>query len=484
VSTPDPLAVAAPATEGAAAAKKVLSMQEVILCLQNFWAAHGATISQPFNSEVGAGTANPATALRVLGPEPWKVAYVEPSVRPDDARYGENPNRLQTHTQFQVIIKPEPGDPQEVFLASLEAIGIDLHRHDVRFVEDNWASPALGAWGLGWEVWLDGMEITQFTYFQQAGGVALQPVSVEITYGLERIVMALQGVDHFAKIEYAPGITYGELFGQAEYEMSRYYLDDADVAFNQEILAGYAAEAERMIGLELPIPAYVYVLKCSHTFNVLDARGAMSTTERANAFGVMRKLTHDVSLLWMRRREELKYPLGVVPAAEPARSTISAAVAPGPATVLLEVGFEELPHLDVRRTAEALSAAVREGLAATSLEHGAVTASGTPRRIVLTIEDVAPREGARTRVVRGPRASAMLTADGEPTPALKGFLKKQGAGIDEVALTDVNGTEYVTVSRREEGRSAPELLVEVLGPAVAGLRTTKNMRWAERLASK
>ena len=455
------------------------TMQDVILTLQDYWAAYGATISQPFNTEVGAGTANPATALRVLGPEPWKVAYVEPSVRPDDARYGENPNRLQTHTQFQVIIKPEPGDPQEVYLDSLEAIGINLHRHDVRFVEDNWASPALGAWGLGWEVWLDGMEITQFTYFQQAGGVALQPVSVEITYGLERILMALQGVDHFTKIQYAPGVTYGELFAQAEYEMSRYYLDDANVDFNRELLAGYAAEAERMIALELPVPAYLYVLKCSHTFNVLDARGAMSTTERAKAFGVMRNLTHQVSLLWMRRREELGHPLGVVPPPEPARPLHAAPTAAGPTTLLLEVGFEELPHVDVRRTAEALRSAVEDGLAATSLEHGAVTVSATPRRVVLTVAGVGPRESTRTTIVRGPRATAAWDAGGQPTKALAGFLRGQGVTAEQVIRADVNGTEYVTVTRTEEGRGSPELLVEVLRQAITGLRASKNMRWAD-----
>ena len=197
-----------------------LTMQDAILTLQKYWSDNGCMITQPLNTEVGAGTANPATALRVLGPEPWSVAYVEPSVRPDDSRYGENPNRLQTHTQFQVILKPDPGNPQELYLGSLRALGVDLNAHDVRFVEDNWASPALGAWGLGWEVWLDGMEITQFTYFQQVGGVALDPVSVEITYGLERILMNLQGVSHFKDIAYAPGITYGEVFGQNEYEMS------------------------------------------------------------------------------------------------------------------------------------------------------------------------------------------------------------------------------------------------------------------------
>ena len=197
-------------------------MQDALTALSRFWADEGCITVQPMNTEVGAGTMNPATVLRVLGPEPWKVAYVEPSVRPDDARYGENPNRIQNHTQFQVIIKPEPGDAQDRYLRSLETLGIDVAAHDVRFVEDNWASPALGAWGLGWEVWLDGLEITQFTYFQQSGGLALDPPSVEITYGMERILMALQGVRHFKDIEYAPGLTYGELFGQTEYEMSRY----------------------------------------------------------------------------------------------------------------------------------------------------------------------------------------------------------------------------------------------------------------------
>ncbi|HEX4222075.1 MAG TPA: glycine--tRNA ligase subunit alpha, partial [Pseudonocardiaceae bacterium] len=183
-------------------------MQDALFALTKYWTDLGAMVVQPFNTEVGAGTLNPATVLRVLGPEPWRVAYVEPSVRPDDARYGENPNRLQTHTQFQVILKPDPGNPQELYLGSLGALGIDVHAHDVRFVEDNWASPALGAWGLGWEVWLDGLEITQFTYFQQAGGATLNPVSVEITYGVERIMMALQQVDHFKKITYAPGLSY------------------------------------------------------------------------------------------------------------------------------------------------------------------------------------------------------------------------------------------------------------------------------------
>jgi tetrameric-type glycyl-tRNA synthetase alpha subunit len=222
-------------------------MQDALLALTKYWTDRGCMVVQPFNTEVGAGTLNPATILRVLGPEPWRVAYVEPSVRPDDSRYGENPNRLQTHTQFQVVLKPDPGNPQELFLDSLSALGIDIDAHDVRFVEDNWANPATGSWGLGWEVWLDGLEITQFTYFQQAGGMTLDPVSVEITYGIERIMMALQGVSHFKDIAYAPGISYGEAFGQAEYEMSRYYLDDADVESQKRLFEEYANEARRML---------------------------------------------------------------------------------------------------------------------------------------------------------------------------------------------------------------------------------------------
>jgi glycyl-tRNA synthetase len=251
------------------------------------------------NTEVGAGTLNPATALRVLGPEPWRVGYVEPSVRPDDSRYGDNPNRLQTHTQYQVILKPEPGDAQDRYLGSLAALGIDIDRHDVRFVEDNWASPALGAWGLGWEVWLDGLEITQFTYFQQAGGMTLDPVSVEITYGIERIMMALQGVSHFKDIAYAPGISYGEAFGQAEYEMSRYYLDDADVESQKRLFEEYANEARRMIDDRLPVPAHIQVLRCSHTFNVLDARGAIGVTERQRFIGRVRALAKGCCEAWL-----------------------------------------------------------------------------------------------------------------------------------------------------------------------------------------
>src|SRR5512137_483002 len=268
-----------------------LDFQSIIINLQNFWARRGCLIWQPYYSQVGAGTYNPATFLRVLGPEPWNVAYVEPSIRPDDARYGENPNRFQMHTQFQVILKPDPGNPQEIYLKSLEAIGIDPRRHDIRFVEDNWESPALGAWGLGWEVWLDGQEITQFTYFQQAGGMSLDPVSVEITYGLERILMALQDADTFLDIRWNQALTYGQIQLQGEREYCGYNFETANVERLRLLFGEYEAEAAACLQAGLVLPAHDYVLKCSHVFNVLDSRGAVGVADRAALFARMRDVS-------------------------------------------------------------------------------------------------------------------------------------------------------------------------------------------------
>jgi glycyl-tRNA synthetase len=458
-----------------------LTMQGALLALQEYWTSRGCMVVQPFNTEVGAGTANPATMLRVLGPEPWRVGYVEPSVRPDDARYGENPNRLQTHTQFQVILKPDPGDPQELYLGSLAALGVDVAAHDIRFVEDNWASPALGAWGLGWEVWLDGLEITQFTYFQQAGGLALDPVSVEITYGIERIMMALQGVSHFKDIAYAPGISYGEVFGQAEYEMSRYYLDDADISVHRDLFAQYAAESRKLLDARLPVPAYVCVLKCSHAFNVLDARGAISTTERAKALGQMRALTRDVAQLWTERRQELDHPLGVVAPPAPAAAPVPAALPAidAPATLLFEIGVEELPHAEVTRVAAATRDALAGKLAATRLGHGRVSAHATPRRIVLLVEDVQPAEPDAPRTARGPRASAAFDPAGQPTKAALGFARGQGVEVGDLVRFEADGVEYVGAQQVDVGRTAAAVLSEVLGELVAQLRSEKNMRWRD-----
>ncbi|WP_405064557.1 glycine--tRNA ligase [Kribbella sp. NBC_01505] len=452
-------------------------MQDALIALTKYWTDRGCMIVQPFNTEVGAGTLNPATILRVLGPEPWRVAYVEPSVRPDDARYGENPNRLQTHTQFQVVLKPDPGNPQELFLDSLTALGVDIHAHDVRFVEDNWANPATGSWGLGWEVWLDGLEITQFTYFQQAGGMTLDPVSVEITYGIERIMMALQGVSHFKDIAYAPGISYGEAFGQAEYEMSRYYLDDADVESQKRLFEEYANEARRLLDLRLPVPAHVQVLRCSHTFNVLDARGAVSTTERAKAFARMRTLAREVAQLWAERRTELEHPLGVAELPPAAEVPTTFPVATGTRQLTFEIGTEEMPPSEVTKTAAAVKAALTEKLGATRLGHGAVTVYATPRRVVAFVAEVQAGEPDAERVNRGPKKVAAYDADGNVTKAAAGFARGQGVEVSELHTLDVDGVEYVAVTKPDPGRGAAEVLSGVLSEIVAGLRSDKNMRW-------
>ncbi len=283
--------------------------QNVILTLQDFWAKRGCVIEQPYDVECGAGTFNPATFLRAIGPEPWKVAYVEPSRRPTDGRYGENPNRLQHYFQFQVIIKPSPDDILEQYLDSLRALGVDPAQHDVRFVEDDWESPTLGAWGLGWEVWLNGMEVTQFTYFQQVGGIELPVVSAEITYGLERLTMYLQGKESVYDLAWNENVTYGELYHRNEVEQSRFNFAESDPAMLLDHFREFERESKRLAELGLLMPAYEYTMKCSHTFNLLDARGAISITERTGYIGRVRALASGVARLYATQREEMGYPL-------------------------------------------------------------------------------------------------------------------------------------------------------------------------------
>ena len=283
--------------------------QDIILTLHRFWAEHGCLLAEPYDVEKGAGTMNPATFFRCLGPEPWRVAYVEPSRRPADGRYGENPNRLYQHWQYQVILKPSPDDVLDLYLASLAAIGIRQAEHDVRFVEDNWEWPAGGAWGLGWEVWCDGLEITQFTYFQQVGGLEVRPVAAEITYGLERIAGFIQGAPDVFAIRWVDGITYGEVFRRAEYEHSRFAFDLADPELLRRHFDEYEREAERLLEAELCLPAYDYILKCSHTFNLLEARGAVAPAQRALYLGRMQRLTRRAAALWVAQREAAGFPL-------------------------------------------------------------------------------------------------------------------------------------------------------------------------------
>ncbi len=287
----------------------MMTYQEVVITLERFWAERDCIIQQPYDVEVGAGTMNPATLLRVLGPEPWRVAYVEPSRRPTDGRYGENPNRLQHYYQYQVILKPSPVDVQELYLDSLRALGIDPMKHDIRFVEDDWESPTLGAWGIGWEVWLDGMEITQFTYFQQAGGIDLKPVCVELTYGLERIAMYIQGVDSVFDLVWADNVTYGDVHHQGEVEWSHFNFEDADVAMHFKMFEMCEEESRRLIEKGLVLPAYDYCLKCSHIFNILDARNAISVKERTSYVARVRQLARACAEAYVKQREEMGFPL-------------------------------------------------------------------------------------------------------------------------------------------------------------------------------
>jgi glycyl-tRNA synthetase alpha chain len=286
-----------------------MHFQEIILKLNHFWSERGCVLLQPYDMEVGAGTFHPTTLLKALGPEPWNVAYVQPSRRPTDGRYGENPNRLQHYYQYQVILKPSPSDVQEQYLDSLRVLGVDPLDHDIRFVEDDWESPTLGAAGLGWEVWLDGMEITQFTYFQLCGSVELHPISVELTYGLERIAMYLQGVENVYDLSWNGTVTYRQVHHRQEVEQSTYNFEVADVDMLLEFFGRYEAEASRAIEKDLVLPAYEYCLKCSHTFNLLDARGAISVTERTGYIGRIRNLARACARAYLEQRERMGYPL-------------------------------------------------------------------------------------------------------------------------------------------------------------------------------
>jgi len=493
-----------------------LTFQDAVHRLERYWAAQGCVIWQPYNVEVGAGTMNPATFLHVLGPEPWNVSYVEPSIRPDDARYGENPNRMGRHHQLQVILKPDPGNPQELYLASLAAIGIDLGRHDVRFVEDNWESPALGAWGLGWEVWLDGLEITQFTYFQQAGSVDLDPVSVEITYGLDRILMALQDARHFKDLLWNERVTFGDVLLAGEVQTSRYWFDLADAGRLRQMYDLFEAEAELALDHGLVRPAHDYVLKCSHVFNVLDARGTVGVTERARFFARMRKLSRRVAEAYIEERREREFPLGDDPAArtwvagssdgspdnvvatpgvgttmtgagtatsavpvlpEVATAPEGGSLPSAPADFVLEVGTEELPVGDLDGALAALAARVPALLDELRLAHAGVTVAGTPRRLAIQVAGLAPRQAARETQVVGPPLRAAYGADGRPTKAAEGFARSAGVTVAELTTVEQKGEARIAATRREAGRAAGEALAEHVPGLLAGLPFARVMRW-------
>ncbi len=474
-----------------------LTFQQIILKLHEFWAAQGCVLWQPYNIQVGAGTGNPATLLKVLGPEPWRVAYVEPSVRPDDGRYGENPNRMQYYYQYQVILKPDPGNPQELYLQSLEALGISSREHDIRFVEDNWESPALGAWGLGWEVWLDGQEITQFTYFQQAGGIELNPVSVEITYGLERIALPLQNKNAVWQIDWFAGgglsedqaLKYGDIFLQSEIEHCKYYFEVADVVGLKQTYDIYESESKRALEAGLVIPAYDYVLKCSHLFNVLDTRGAIGVTERASYFRRMRDMTRRVAKAYSDQRQNMEYPLDKLNAiwGESASANASAGGSTAPAAAgtasntasdfLFELGVEELPAGDLDDALAYLNASAPQLFDDLRLSHEGVQVFGTPRRLVIHAKNVASRQPDMQRVDKGPAADRAFDANGNPTKAAEGFARGRGLTVDQLRVEETDGGRYVMATVHVPGRPAADVLAEALPKLIADIKFTKAMRW-------
>jgi glycyl-tRNA synthetase len=486
---------------------KPLSFQDMIMRLERYWADHGCLIWQPYSEKLGAGTANPATTLRVLGPEPWNVGYVEPSYRPDDGRYAENPNRMQMHIQYQVILKPDPGNPQELYLGSLEAIGINMREHDVRFVEDNWESPALGSWGLGWEVWLDGQEISQYTYFQQAGGLNLDPVAVELTYGLERIAMYLQKVRSVWDISWDGVHTYGDVYTRPEVEHCIYNFELADVDRLSELYNLYETEARVCMERGLVIPAYDYVQRCSHTFNILDSRGAMGVTERASYFHRMRDLSRQVARLYVEQRNEMGYPFlqqgTTSPSATPldgstelkvplggrlgtgrevqteAAEQLAAPLATEPSTLLLEIGTEELPAGDLDLALEQLEASMPDVLGKARLTYESLQVVGTPRRQAVLVFGLAPSQPDRTTEVQGPPAKVAFDAEGNPTHAAEGFARKQGVPVEALRVVTDGAKSYVAATRTEPGRPAAKVLAEELPELIAGLRFPKTMRWNE-----
>ena len=456
------------------------TFQDIIQRLHAFWSAQGCLLWQPYSEKVGAGTMNPATVLGVLGEGEWKVAYIEPSYRPDDGRFGENPNRMQMHTQYQVILKPDPGDPQELYLKSLEALGITSDRHDIRFVEDNWESPALGAWGLGWEVWLDGLEITQFTYFQQAAGQSLTLPAVEITYGLERIAMFLQKVRSVWDLDWNGSASYRDVLLRAEVDHCRYDFQVASIERLLEMYRLFEEEARACIEAGVVIPAFDYVLRCSHTFNVLDARGAIGVTERASYFGRMRDLTRRVAELYIQQREGDAPPERTAHSAS-AEAPASPSEAPldGPADLVFEVGTEELPGRDVQAAIAQWSEAVPALLQRLRLPHEGVRVTASPRRISAYVRGLAPRQEDLVIEVKGPAADRAFDAEGKPTAAALGFARGQGVAVEALTVRTEGKKSQVVAVKTEAGLPAGQVLAGALPELISGLRFAKTMRWNE-----
>lgn len=464
----------------------VKTFQGLISALNAYWGNQGCVIMQAVDMEVGAGTFHTASFLGAIGPEPWRAAFVQPSRRPTDGRYGENPNRVQRHHQYQVIIKPSPVDFQGLYLESLRAIGVDTQVEDIRFVEDNWESPTLGAWGLGWEVWLNGMEVTQFTYFQQVGGLECQPVTGEITYGLERLAMALQGVDNIYDLVWSRGpqgtVTYGDVCRQTEVEMSKYNFEEANVATLFEHFHFYETESLRLIEANLPLPAYEMVLKASHTFNLLDARHALSVTERQHHILKIRRLSKAVAESYYQAREALGFPL--LQKAKPAAIVDSvtqaqAELSDKPQDLLIEIRTEELPPKSLLQLMESFKFEMTDRLQKADLSFKSIDAYASPRRLALVVNKLAPRTRDQEVERKGPALSAAFDANGNPTPACAGFARS--CGVEPSALRQVKTPqgEWMAYTQAIPGKSVAEILPAMIEQAALALPMNKRMRWGD-----
>ncbi len=465
-----------------------MTFQEIILALEKFWSDYGCIIQQPLDIEVGAGTFNPATALRALGPEPWQVAYVEPSRRPTDGRYGDNPYRLGAYYQYQVILKPAPDDIQELYLDSLKVLEIDPKKNDLRFVEDDWESPTLGASGLGWEVWWNGAEITQFTYFQQMGSLELTPISVELTYGLERIAMYLQDVNSIFDIKWNDKLVYGDVHHISEVEYSKYHFGVSTVEMLFSLFDTYEREASVCLDNGLVLPGLDYILKCSHTFNMLDARGVISVTERVSYIERVRNMARRCARAYVKQREEMGFPmmnLWTTGAQQSAKRIVAEGGAQQSAKrivaesdFLLEIGTEEIPASYILPALEQLEKRASELLKENKIPFKEIRSLGTPRRLTLAIEGIATMQTDQSVEVIGPPKSVAYDKDGNPTRAAQGFARGQGVSVDDLDTVETDRGEYVCVRKIEKGRATIELLQEHLPTLITSLNFPKTMRWS------
>ena len=469
-------------TNGADNKRTDMTFQEIILALEKFWAEHGCIIQQPCDIEVGAGTFNPATFLRCLGPEPWNVAYVEPVRRPTDGRYAENPFRLGAYYQYQVILKPAPYNVLPLYLESLYHLGISPRKNDIRFVEDDWESPTLGASGLGWEVWWNGAEVTQFTYFQQMGSIDLDPICAEITYGLERIALYLQDVDTFFDIRWNEHFNYRDVHHQSEVEYSTYNFEHANVDMLFDQFNTYEKETQACLNAGLVLPATDHVLKCSHTFNMLDARGVISVTERVSYIERVRRLAQQIARAYVTQREEMGHPLlGRLETLSPPGTVDVISLHPEPdietSELLFEIGTEEIPASYMPPVLEQLREIASDSLSEHRIPFGEIQTFGTPRRITLAIKDINRLQESQETEVVGPPKTIAYDANGEPTKAAIGFAKTQGVEISELHLVETERGEYIAVSKRDEGIPTLELLKTLIPEWIESLRFPKTMRW-------